>query len=76
MLPKAVPIANLWIGLAKGSVFGFLIALLACHFGLHVRPNTESLSMRTTASVVTAITLVIIVDAIFAIFTRNIGMPS
>lgn len=75
MLPKAVPVANLWIGLAKGAVFGFLIALLACHFGLHVRPNTESLSMRTTASVVTAITLVIIVDAIFAIFTRNIGMP-
>ena len=75
MLPKAVPIANLWIGLAKGAVFGFLIALLACHFGLHVRPNTESLSMRTTASVVTAITLVIIVDAIFAIFTRNVGMP-
>lgn len=76
MLPKAVPIANLWIGLAKGAVFGFLIALLACQFGLHVRPNTESLSMRTTASVVTAITLVIIVDAVFAIFTRNLGMPS
>lgn len=76
MLPKAVPIANLWIGLAKGAVFGFLIALLACHFGLHVRPNTESLSRRTTISVVTAITVVIIVDALFAIFTRNFGMPS
>lgn len=76
MLPKAVPIANLWIGLVKGAVFGFLIALLACHFGLHVRPNTESLSMRTTASVVTAITLVIIVDAVFAIFTRSVGIPT
>ena len=41
----------------------------------YVRPNTESLSMRTTASVVTAITLVIIVDAIFAILTRSVGMP-
>lgn len=75
MLPKAVPIANIWIGLAKGAVFGFLIALMACQLGLHVRPNTESLSMRTTASVVTAITLVIIVDAIFAILTRSVGMP-
>jgi phospholipid/cholesterol/gamma-HCH transport system permease protein len=74
-LPKTVPVANLWIGLAKGMIFGFLIALLACQFGLHVRPNTESLSMRTTASVVTAITLVIIVDALFAVLTRNIGMP-
>lgn len=75
MLPKAVPVANLWIGLAKGAVFGFLIALLACQFGLHVRPNTESLSRRTTASVVTAITLVIVIDALFAIFTRSVGMP-
>jgi len=75
MLPKTVPVANLWIGLAKGLVFGFLIALLACQFGLHVRPNTESLSRRTTASVVTAITLVILADALFAVLTRNFGVP-
>ena len=74
-LPRAVPAANLWIGLAKGLVFGILIALVACHFGLRVRPNTESLSANTTASVVTAITLVIIADAIFAVATRTIGLP-
>ena len=74
-LPDAVPIANLYIGLAKGAVFGFLIALIACHFGLRVQPNTESLSRNTTASVVTSITLVILVDAIFAIATRSIGIP-
>lgn len=74
-LPKTVPLANLWIALIKGWVFGFLIALIACHFGLHVKPNTESLSARTTASVVTAITTVILVDAIFAIATREFGMP-
>ncbi len=43
-LPKAVPVANLWIGLGKGVVFGIFVALVACHFGLRVRPNTESLS--------------------------------
>ena len=43
-LPKAVPVANLWIGLVKGVVFGIAIALVACHFGLRVEPNTESLS--------------------------------
>jgi phospholipid/cholesterol/gamma-HCH transport system permease protein len=74
-LPKAVPAANLWIGLAKGVVFGVVIALVASHFGLRVRPNTESLSANTTSSVVSAITLVIIVDAIFAIATRSIGLP-
>lgn len=74
-LPKAVPAANLAIGLSKGLVFGIFVALVACHFGLRVRPNTESLSMNTTASVVTAITVVILIDAVFAIFTRNIGLP-
>ena len=74
-LPNAVPLANLWIGLGKGFFFGFLIALIACHFGLKVRPNTESLSSRTTAAVVTSITLVIIADAVFAVLTRSLGMP-
>jgi len=74
-LPRAVPPANLWIGLAKGVCFGFAIALIAAHFGLHVRPNTESLSASTTASVVTAITTVIVIDAVFAILTRQVGLP-
>ena len=75
-LPRAVPVANLWIGIGKGFFFGMLIALIACHFGLKVRPNTESLSSKTTSSVVTAITVVIVVDALFAILTRNVGMPA
>lgn len=74
-LPRAVPVANIWIGIGKGFFFGMLIALIACHFGLKVRPNTESLSARTTSAVVTAITVVIIVDALFAVLTRNIGIP-
>lgn len=74
-LPRAVPVANVWIGLAKGVVFGIFIALVACHFGLRVQPNTDSLSHNTTASVVTAITVVILLDAVFAIMTRRIGLP-
>lgn len=72
-LPRVVPLANLWIGIGKGFFFGMLIALLACHFGLKVRPNTESLSSRTTTAVVAAITSVILVDALFAILTRGVG---
>ncbi|MEN9357860.1 MAG: hypothetical protein RL695_2031 [Pseudomonadota bacterium] len=73
-LPRVVPLANLWIGLVKGLVFGIMVALVACHFGLRVKPNTESLSANTTASVVAAITLAILLDAIIAIVTRKIGM--
>ena len=73
-LPEAVPIANLWLGLGKGVVFGILIALVACHFGLRIKPNTESLGIGTTNSVVTAITVVILVDAVFAIMFSDIGI--
>ncbi|MDE2599342.1 MAG: ABC transporter permease [Rhodocyclaceae bacterium] len=73
-LPKAVPIGNVWIALSKGLVFGIAVALVACHFGMRVKPNTESLSANTTSSVVTAITVVILLDAVFAIVTRNVGL--
>ena len=73
-LPKVVPLGNVWIALSKGVVFGIAIALVACHYGLRVRPNTESLSSNTTASVVTAITVVILLDAVFAILTRGVGL--
>ena len=75
-LPRTVPLANLLIGLGKGLVFGFIIALVACHFGLRVKPNTESLAAYTTTSVVTAITMVILFDAVFAVMTRQIGVPA
>jgi phospholipid/cholesterol/gamma-HCH transport system permease protein len=72
-LPDAVPLANYWIGLGKGAVFGSLIALVACHFGLRIKANTESLGQGTTTSVVTAITVVILADAVFAIVFNGVG---
>jgi len=72
-LPDVVPIANLWLGLGKGVVFGILIALIACHFGLRIEPNTESLGIGTTNSVVSSITIVILVDAVFAIVFSDVG---
>jgi len=73
-LPEVVPIANLWLGLGKSLVFGAVIALIACHFGLRIKPNTESLGAGTTQSVVIAITTVIIVDAIFAVMFADVGI--
>ena len=74
-LPDAVPILNMYIGLGKSAVFGLMIALIACHFGFRIKPNTESLGNETTNSVVAAITVVIMIDAVFAILFMNVGMP-
>ena len=72
-LPDAVPLANYMIGLLKGVAFGVLIGLVACHFGLRIEPDTDSLGRGTTSSVVTAITLVILADAVFAIAFKGVG---
>ena len=73
-LPDAVAVSNLVLATAKSVVFGILIALIGCHFGLRVQPNTQSLGQGTTASVVTAITVVILVDALFAVLFSNVGI--
>jgi phospholipid/cholesterol/gamma-HCH transport system permease protein len=72
-LPNAVRMGNLGLALSKSVVFGMLIALVGCHWGLRVKPNTQSLGEGTTASVVTSITVVIIVDALFAVAFKNVG---
>ena len=72
--PNAVQVANLTLAMGKSVVFGCLIALIGCHYGLRVKPNTESLGQGTTASVVTSITVVILVDALFAVVFKNVGI--
>ena len=66
-LPDVVGLTNYKISLVKGVTFGVWIALIACHFGLRIEPNTESLGRGTTDSVVTAITGVILIDALYAV---------
>ncbi|MDM0015736.1 ABC transporter permease [Variovorax sp. J22P168] len=73
-LPRAVPMSNLYLALSKSAVFGVLIALIGCYFGMKVKPNTESLGRGTTSSVVTSITVVILVDALFAVLFKGVGL--
>ena len=72
-LPRAVETVNFWIGIGKAATYGFAVAFVACHYGLRVLPNTDSLAAGVTSSVVASIMCVIILDAIFAILLRNVG---
>ncbi|ATE63238.1 ABC transporter permease [Rhizorhabdus dicambivorans] len=70
---EVVPMTDLWVGLIKAPVFGMLIALCGCYQGMQVEGNAEEVGLRTTASVVQAIFLVIVLDAVFAVFFSSIG---
>jgi phospholipid/cholesterol/gamma-HCH transport system permease protein len=70
---EVVPLTDVWVGLIKAPVFGLIIAVSGCFQGMQVKGNAEEVGLRTTASVVQAIFLVIVLDAVFAVFFSSIG---
>ena len=72
-LQEVIPMTDLWIGLIKAPVFGFIIALAGCFQGMQVKGNSEEVGSRTTTAVVQSIFLVIVLDAVFAVFFSSIG---
>ena len=72
-LQEVTPITDLWVGLIKAPIFGVIIALAGCFQGMLVQGDSEEVGTRTTAAVVQAIFLVIVVDAVFAVFFSQVG---
>jgi len=72
-LQEVIPLTDLWVGLIKAPVFGFIIALAGCFQGMLVESNSEEVGLRTTTAVVQSIFLVIVIDAVFAVFFSSVG---
>ncbi len=51
-------------GLSKPPFFGFLVAVLGCHFGMTTRGGTEGVGRSTTRSVVVVSISVLVADAV------------
>lgn len=71
---EVVAVKHLFIGLAKGPFFAFLIASIGIYRGLRVKDDTQSIGFNTTKSVVESIFAVIVCDAVFSIAFTNLGM--
>ncbi|MEK7661074.1 MAG: ABC transporter permease, partial [Pseudomonadota bacterium] len=63
---------HFWVGMSKAPVFAFIIAIIGCRQGLEVENDVISLGKHTTAAVVQAIFMVILVDAIFALIYNEL----
>jgi phospholipid/cholesterol/gamma-HCH transport system permease protein len=72
-IAEVVPATDLWVGLIKAPVFGFMIGLAGCFQGMLVANDAEQVGLKTTAAVVQSIFLVIVLDAVFAVFFSSIG---
>ena len=73
-LREAVSVTHLEVGLLKAPFMALVIGVVACAEGLRVQGSAESLGLRTTASVVESIFLVIVLDGLFAMIFAAIGM--
>ncbi|RKP56059.1 ABC transporter permease [Pararobbsia silviterrae] len=68
-----LPIQHFYVGIAKTPVFAFVIACIGCIQGLSVGSSSESVGAHTTTSVVHSIFVVILLDAIAALFYMEMG---
>jgi len=73
-MQETAELRHLLVGLSKAPIFAVIIALVGCLEGLKVRASAESVGRHTTSSVVQSIFLVILVDAIAAIFFMEIDV--
>ncbi len=71
---QAIDAAQFAIGGLKAFVFGALVALLGCHFGLSAERSAAGVGTATTTAVVSAIVAIIAVDAVFAVCANALGI--
>ncbi len=67
-IAEVVPAQHFWVGFVKAPVFAVVLAVIACKQGLSVGGDVGSLGARVTTSVVQGIFMVILLDAIFALW--------
>jgi phospholipid/cholesterol/gamma-HCH transport system permease protein len=59
---ESVVLSDLFSGLAKTPIFGFLIAIVGCHFGLTTQGGTEGVGQSTTRTVVVVSIAILVAD--------------
>lgn len=73
-IPGVLSWRSLLVGIGKAPVFALIIGLVGCFQGFQVRGGADSVGRQTTVSVVQAIFLVIIVDAVLVVNFGSWGL--
>ncbi len=73
LLQSDIGVQHFLVGLAKAPFFAFLIAAIGCLEGFKVSGSAESVGAHTTSAVVQSIFVVIVLDAVAALFFMEMG---
>ena len=71
---EAFNLTNFFVGVFHGLVFGFVIALCGCYFGIHSGRNADSVGVATTRAVVYAIVWMIVMTGIITLVCEVLGI--
>jgi len=70
---QVVTLKHYLVGLIKAPIFATVIALIGCLEGLRVAGTAQSVGEHTTIAVVRSLTMVIVIDALAAVYFMEIG---
>jgi len=70
---ETVTLKHYLVGMIKAPIFAVVIALIGCLEGLRVSGTAQSVGEHTTIAVVRSLTMVIVIDALAAIYFMEIG---
>ncbi|MBX9407996.1 ABC transporter permease [Pseudomonas baetica] len=73
LLQSDIGVQHFLVGLVKAPIFAFLIAAIGCLEGFKVSGSAESVGAHTTSAVVQSIFVVIVLDAVAALFFMEMG---
>ncbi|MGM0693513.1 MAG: MlaE family lipid ABC transporter permease subunit [Pseudomonadota bacterium] len=73
ILERDIPLNHFLVGIGKAPLFAFLVAVIGCLEGFKVSGSAQSVGEHTTSSVVQSIFVVILLDAIAALFFMEMG---
>jgi phospholipid/cholesterol/gamma-HCH transport system permease protein len=73
LLQSDIGVRHFLVGMVKAPFFAFLIASIGCLEGFKVSDSAESVGAHTTSSVVQSVFVVIVLDAVAALFFMEMG---
>jgi phospholipid/cholesterol/gamma-HCH transport system permease protein len=73
-MDEAIGPFTFWAGIVKAPAFAILIAIAGTYRGMQVRNSSRELGRLTTVAVVQAIFMVILADALFAVFFMELDI--
>ena len=73
IVERDIALKHFLVGMSKAPIFAFLIAAVGCLEGFKVGGSAQSVGVHTTSSVVQSIFMVILIDAVAALFFMEMG---